>query len=88
MDVNFLNQAANLIVLLDSDTQKRVNSPQNSEEDPILGLEGSDLSDCLRDRAELEAIDAAFLGTTAVVVPVYSSDSTEATSSYNSSAAV
>lgn len=57
MDITYLNQAGPLIILSDVNTQDRDNQ-SGSDVDPCLGLEGSDLSDCLRDRAEIGAIDA------------------------------
>lgn len=61
MDVTHLYQAGSIIILSETDTSTEDNNSWNSEEDPYLGLEGSDLLDYLRDREELDAIDAAYL---------------------------
>ncbi|KAF3332343.1 hypothetical protein FCM35_KLT01920 [Carex littledalei] len=78
----------------DSDTQERVSSPLNSEEtDSGLGLEGSDLSEYLRVRAEIDDIDAAFVtvGNHGVLVPLSSCTESpsvaSSSSSFDSSAA-
>lgn len=42
-----------------TDTHDRNNSLLDSDVDPNLGLEGSDLADYLRNRAEYDAIDSA-----------------------------
>lgn len=61
MDVENLSQAGNFIILSETDTSEEASSTWNSEEDPCLGLEGSDLSDYLQDRAIIDAIDAVYL---------------------------
>lgn len=62
MDVSFLNQVGSLIFMSDFDTSIRENS-QSDEYISTLGLEGSDLSDYLRDMAELDAFDVGLIPT-------------------------
>lgn len=50
-----------MTILSDSDTPEEVSSLVELEEDPALGLEGLDLSDYLRERAEIDAYDAGLL---------------------------
>lgn len=83
MDVSSLHQEGPLIIISDSGTPS---SPMNSEKtDPGYGLEGSDLSDYIRTRAEIVDIDAAFqtIGNHGVLIPLSSStdSSTVASSS-------
>lgn len=63
MDVTYLNQAGNIIILSDTDTQERASSQWDSDEDSCLGIESSDLSEYLRDCAEIDALNAAYLVT-------------------------
>lgn len=60
MDLNNLPQA-DVIILSETDTSMEESSSWDSEEDPCLGLVGSDLSEYLRDRADCDAADAAML---------------------------
>ena len=60
MDISSLSQIG-VITLSETDTSEEESNTWDFEEDPCLGLEGSDLSDYLRDRAEFDALDAAFL---------------------------
>ena len=60
MDLNNLPQA-DVIILSETDTSMEESSSWDSEEDPCLGLEGSDLSEYLRDRADYDEADAALL---------------------------
>ena len=57
MDVTTLTQAGPHTTPLVTDTSSEEGNSWDSEEDPYRGLEGSDLSDYLRDRAEFEAMD-------------------------------
>ena len=59
MDTTYLNQAGPLMILSDTSTQERGSPMGDSDEDVFHGLEGSDLSNYLCDRAEYDAIDAA-----------------------------
>ena len=52
MDTTYLNQAGLLIILSDTSTQERGSSMGDSDEDVFIGLEGSALSNYLRDRTE------------------------------------
>ena len=56
MDVTFLSQTG-AITLSEIDISEEESNTWDSEEDPGLGLEGSDLSEYLRDRADYDAID-------------------------------
>ncbi|XP_078179603.1 uncharacterized protein LOC144573724 [Carex rostrata] len=74
-----------MIISSDSSIQ---NSPLNSENtDPGRGLEGSDLSDYLRTRAEMDDIDTAFesIGNQGVLVQLSSTSESAATTSSSSS---
>lgn len=78
MDVTHLYQVGQIITLLETDTSMGDTSSWDSEEDPCLGLEGSNLSDYLREKAELDAIDAAYMQTNA---PISITSSSHASSS-------
>lgn len=78
MDVTYLHQAGPIIIYSGTDTSMGDTSSWDSEDDPCLGLEGSDLSDYLRHRADLDAIDAAYTQSTA---PTLFASSSHASSS-------
>ena len=56
MDTSNLSQAG-AIALSKTNTSEGGSNTWDSEEEPCLGLEGSDLSDYIRDRVECDAAD-------------------------------
>ena len=61
MDVHLLSQAE-VITLSETVISREAGSSWDSEGDPCLGLEGSDLDEYLRDRADCDALDTASSG--------------------------
>ena len=61
MNTSFLTQAGLPTTLLVTDTSSEEDSSWDSEKDPCRGLEGSDLSEYLWDRIDLEAMGHAVI---------------------------
>ena len=83
MDVSLLDQVGNTTTPSETDTSQEDSSFWDSEEDLIHGLEGSDLSEYIRDRADMDAIDSAFFHSSGLPDP----STTQTSSSFESSSA-
>jgi hypothetical protein len=57
---SLLSQTGPFIIFSETDTSQEEGSIWDSEDKSFLGLERSNLSDYLRDKAEYDAVDAAF----------------------------
>ena len=69
MDVTQLSQASPLIIFSEIDTSQGETFSWNSKKESFLGLERSDLSDYLRDRAEFDAVDGEYSSRTNLNAP-------------------